>query len=609
MLRAVSTPSPARSSRAGSAHLNLRLGRAWYLVRWPVLAFSGGLALVLGMVGFHELLEPETPGLGFVDYLYLSLQLFVFEFGAEPQPIPPTLQFARLLAPATSAYAAFRALAALFDQQFDEFRLRFARNHVVVCGLGKHGLRLVQGFHEAGDRVVVIERDEGKDDLAYCARHGIRVVVGDATRRGVLALAGVGRAGRLVLAAGNDDVNLRIAVAAYTLLQEASDRRSVPCHVGITDPRLCGLFRRHPVFADRSDRLDVSVFNTYENAARLLLQDHPLEVDHHLPPYDPQRSISTADDRRRVHLVLLGFGQMGQAVALQAVRTLHLAHGHPPHMTLLDRRLDPLWRAFAARYPAFADVCDVERLPGGLDHVDTILRLREIADEPDTITHFMVCFDGDSSALMGALDLVDKVRDIDNPVLVRMALGHGIAALLDANTASNGDGPGLRPFGMFPQTCTRAMLLDRSQDLQARRCHEDYCTQHPDQDLGSWEELDEMTRDSNRQQADHIAVKLRALGLEVVDPNVDGAVPAGTLDLDDDQFDLLARMEHERWRTERRLEGWVHGEVKDRSERVHPCLIDYDTLTAADQGKDLEAVRRLPQLVALAGKAIRPIQR
>jgi voltage-gated potassium channel Kch len=603
----VNTPTTSDRSATAHAHWNLRIGRAWYLVRWPVLAFSGGLALLLGVAGFHELLEPNHPQLGLADYVYLSLQLFVFEFGLDPQPLPPTLQFARFLAPATSAYAAFRALAVLFDEQVEEVRLRFTRDHVVVAGLGKHGLRLVQDFHEAGDRVVVIERDEGKDDLAYCARHGIRVVVGDARRRGVLAIAGVARASRLVFAAGNDDVNLRIVVAAYDLLKEGDGGHTLPCHVGITDHRLCNLFRRHPVFTDRRDRLEVSVFNTYENAARVLLESHPLEIDRASDLEGHERAITAAADPRQVHLVLLGFGQMGQSVALQAARVLHLANGRHARMTVLDRELDPLWRGFVARYPAFGEVCEVEPLAGSLDHADTILRLREIAADRGVIAHFLICFDGDSSALLGALELVEEIPDIHNPVLVRMAHGQGIASLLQADTSSNGHETQLRPFGMFSRSCTRTILLDRTQDLQARSCHEDYRAMNPGQGFPPWDELDESSRDSNRQQADHMAVKLRALGYEIVTPDAPGASAPATLDFDDAQLTLLARMEHDRWCAERRLEGWVHGEVKDGDKRTNPCLVDFDDLPAVEQAKDRDAVRRIPHLLGLAGMHIRPI--
>jgi Trk K+ transport system NAD-binding subunit len=39
---------------------------------------------------------------------------------------------------------------------------------VVVCGLGRKGRQPARDFHEHGDWVVVIERDEGNDGIGTC---------------------------------------------------------------------------------------------------------------------------------------------------------------------------------------------------------------------------------------------------------------------------------------------------------------------------------------------------------------------------------------------------------------------------------------------------------
>lgn len=65
----------------------------------------------------------------------------------------------------------------LFHEQFQLLRLRFLKDHVVICGLGRKGCQLVRDFHEHGDRVVVIERDEGNDGLSTCREDGVIVLL------------------------------------------------------------------------------------------------------------------------------------------------------------------------------------------------------------------------------------------------------------------------------------------------------------------------------------------------------------------------------------------------------------------------------------------------
>jgi len=38
------------------------------------------------------------------------------------------------------------------------------------------------------------------------------------------------------------------------------------------------------------------------------------------------------------------------------------------------------------------------------------------------------------------------------------------------------------------------------------------------------------------------------------------------------------QLQHEAWRTERIAQGWVHGPVLDRAQKIHPNLIDYNDL-------------------------------
>ena len=116
-----------------------------------------------------------------------------------------------------------------------------------------------------------------------------------------------------------------------------------------------------------------------------------------------------------------------------------------------------------------------------------------------------------------------------------------------------------------------------------------------------WEQLDGEIRDMNRQQADHIAVKLRALGFRIV-PDNSGA--AAAFQISDDEIETLAITEHQRWAASRRLTGWRHGATRDNTNKLHPDLVPWDDLDEATREYDREPVRNLPELLASIGYSI-----
>jgi len=88
--------------------------------------------------------------------------------------------------------------------------------HVVVCGLGSIGIRVLRELTELGEQVVAIERSEGGAFLE-AGREIAPVVIGDAKADETLRRAGVRGARALVAATDADLTNLSAALAAKRL--------------------------------------------------------------------------------------------------------------------------------------------------------------------------------------------------------------------------------------------------------------------------------------------------------------------------------------------------------------------------------------------------------
>jgi Trk K+ transport system NAD-binding subunit len=86
------------------------------------------------------------------------------------------------------------------------------REHVVVCGLGQVGYRVVQELHELGEQVVGVEHDERDSFVDEVQALGVPVHLGDARRDDVLVAAGINRARAVICATGDDLANLEVAL-------------------------------------------------------------------------------------------------------------------------------------------------------------------------------------------------------------------------------------------------------------------------------------------------------------------------------------------------------------------------------------------------------------
>jgi Trk K+ transport system NAD-binding subunit len=87
-------------------------------------------------------------------------------------------------------------------------------DHIVVCGLGHVGVRVVEALRSLGQSVVAIERRPVEAFGAAVEALGVPVLYGDARRDDLLVEAGIRRARTVVCATDDDLTNLEVAIDA-----------------------------------------------------------------------------------------------------------------------------------------------------------------------------------------------------------------------------------------------------------------------------------------------------------------------------------------------------------------------------------------------------------
>ena len=179
--------------------------------------------LALGLV-LWRFYQPNEQPIALPEALYTAFAQMLFQ----PQPFPrnPWLQPLFFLAPAMGlALVARGALSAgllIFDKRNrrEAWQMALAstyRNHIIVCGLGKVGYRVVGQLLATGNEVVGVER--GKDNqqsefVELLIGQGVPVITGDARRLEILLAAGLQHARSVVCVINDDLTNLDIALTA-----------------------------------------------------------------------------------------------------------------------------------------------------------------------------------------------------------------------------------------------------------------------------------------------------------------------------------------------------------------------------------------------------------
>jgi voltage-gated potassium channel len=86
------------------------------------------------------------------------------------------------------------------------------RGHILVCGLGHVGYRVVEELRRLGEEIVGLESNADGPFIEIVRSWGIPVHIGDARRDELLSQCGVSRAKAVVCATSNDLANLEIAL-------------------------------------------------------------------------------------------------------------------------------------------------------------------------------------------------------------------------------------------------------------------------------------------------------------------------------------------------------------------------------------------------------------
>jgi len=549
--------------------------------RWYLLAAAWVILIVLGYGGFVEQSKDEGLGRGFLDNLYLTLQLAILSYGDDGSSLNWRLEIARFAAPLMATGTLIQAASVVFKEQFVRYRLRYLRGHTVVAGLGASGTRLALALHDAGKKVAAIDPEVHGTGVSTLRARDIPVLVGDPKDPGMLRALRIDRASSLVALGRSDAMNVAIGAAARHVPRP---KRAVDLRVSVhlEDAELTEFLRGSGVGGD--DTVRIEFFNMHERGARALVSDHLV-----------------LDSGSKPHLVVIGLGQLGRALLLAAAQRWSEVGEGPLPATLVDREAPVRLQALEMQHPGLVEALDAKVLtidveaptPQGLvDFNDRLAALRP--------TLIAVVLDDESTALATGLFLHRTLDDPSIPVVVRTRGDDGLGEAVMDDEDGQPRYPGLKLFPFLDRTCSPALIEGGVREELARALYEDHLARAAVRGVVDpcWSELTDEEREAGREAADGLVDALKENRFELLPLRHWGAP---TVTFAPDEAKQLAERDHNRWRARRGSDGWRYGDVRDAREKVTPQLVPWEELRPEWIDYNLTRIEAMPVILGRAG--------
>jgi len=364
------------------------------------------------------------------------------------------------------------------------------------------------------------------------------------------------------------------------------------------DLQFYNLVREREMAMGELDAFRLELFNVFESGSRLLLDEYP-----------PFNATSDACDLVP-HILVVGVDRLGESIVVNSARTWWERRTDEGlgrlRITLIDSQAKTKKELLCLRYPQLEQAAEL--IPEEIDvtgpDFERASFLFNNQGDPD-VNVVYICLDDDSNALSAALILRQRLRATTIPIVVRTAHESGLAALLKKRNIKHDSFASLRPFGLLDHTCTPEFVSGCTYEILARAFHEQYVDSErkkgsmpeTDPSMVSWEDLPENLRESNRNQVEHIRVKLEAVGCDIAVTNEWEVAP---FRFSPDEVELMSQMEHERFVAERLRQGFTYAPTKDLAKKKSPTLVPWQELPDLEKEKDRNSVRQLSDVLAKA---------
>lgn len=519
--------------------------------------------------------------------------------------------FAVFAAPYCTAAAIYKLLVRLLDL-FSSLRRKWFKpgkaNSVIMFGYNEDTRRMLNSLTPGAYRIhLVTDREIPQEERYRLIRKGCRTTrmdfqhADDVTLHHLFAQVELPLAERVLLFEESAVRNFSL----YCSL--AKELRQKPKWQGklffrCEDEGIIQLLQNYYDSTASEEKKDLQIVSLPELQIRQLYQEQPLHT--YYQEMDPAPPLERWD----VHLLILGFGKLGQQALLQAMNQGVVHHQNRIHIDVVDYDMEKKQGVFSSRFRTSAVQGSSRHLEVQKSCADGSLTMdfhqmdcryqafQQLLEKMGAVpyTYIVIALEDPDVSMQCLTEVRRYLGERSVPIAVRMDSNHLLAQHISKASAV------FRDVRLIPSPADVLKLKTVFQDdldQVAKEAHKAYSAVSFGGQAVPWEHLSLTKRNANRAQAYHRKVASRAFREYDADrvraeldrlltrregqwQYADGIADdrafvkalEGTLCLE------AARMEHRRWCYDYISRGWEYNAVRDDESHCHDCLLDWDTL-------------------------------
>lgn len=585
---------------------NLNRKGHWLFFRKRLFGLVYVIGFVLSVVGSYQVYSSQVTGAWelITNVINSVIKLFVFSpTVAMDKVAPPAYELATWIAPLGTVLGFFQ----VFEKHFLRLKQWFRherKKHLLVMG----NRQLAESFfdqlllEEDGERLLYLIPFKSKpEDYVNLEKKGIKVIALDFDNPDYYENSVMAKRYRMAEASAlvcfeAEPRNFGQLTALNQILNQ-SNFPPIPTHI------LSNSEKAKELIEDQAlawKALDVQFFKLADLRALQLLskEDFPIYLTPGLMEDWKETDLASeeriAEKLGHVHLLIIGFGQLGQAIFKQASNLCTVNTKQRLHVIIVDKNADQRFDFFEAEIEQLEKVAAVQVLNYDVQAKALPSTLAEIK-KTNPFTAVVFCLDDTQQSLLSLERL--RYHFSTAKVAVYSAKPAEIEAMLTAIRSKRGE---VVCFGADEAILNRAVIL--SDKLLARaKAFNAYYNEVAAALMGSppetrsideqWQSLNTLKKESSLAQALHRPLKVAILEKicqlpqfpERVDELVrqwraelEGLSPAEQVNhvVSDPLKNFLTELEHRRWNNFHYMRNFRFSEEKDLANKKHDCLID-----------------------------------
>jgi Kef-type K+ transport systems, predicted NAD-binding component len=510
-----------------------------------ILVIFSVICVISGIIGYYR------EGLDFFSGLYETGRFFLlnhaFQFNAK---INIWLEISRWAAILVFLMVSGAIILKVFEEFWTSLKIRRLNNHIIVCGLNKITLSLVEKFKN--NKIIVLAEDTNKYGVELKTK-GIDLLVGDLSNKYFLKKAKINKAKRIYIVINNDKKNIK---TTQTLSSSLNNRTEpLKCFIIINDFKLKSFLEETDLFKNTSSSLDCIPFNINELGIKY-------GISHGISNILPSKIEAQPE------ILIIGLTEKTEIALLNLAQCLTMNRDNFK-FTIIEENKEKI-RLFKKKCPFLKDFAEIKYL-------------NEI--EPGKqYTSVLVCIENQTEAIKNAISIRYFFCINEPNILVFCNESDTINEILKAELTKKK----IFTINLFEQIANYVFDLDKNIEEKAKEAHY-FRNEIYDMNV-KWEELSGHFKQSNRNQ--------------ILDNYVKAYIAFGKIfnEVDDSsltkkQEETLAMIEHRRWMIEKYNNGWTFGEKNDNEFKRRDCLIPWQKLSDKQKTLDYDVINLMIKLL------------